>query len=175
MARAPKIDDPRMNGRYDAAVNQVGAASAQGYAPTDDLEYDDSRTGVSLQSMKKAKRYMWISIGFMIICIALVAGYIFLYNSSITSAQRACWLEQQNIELLANKYVVDNGFSSLPAYVEDIPAFEQIYADCPSGGEYTWNPILGEYSCSEHGHYPPQFNQAQSIISGQQTHVVTDQ
>lgn len=166
-----KMSDPRAKGKINQQSNE----------PLQLPEYDEpileenTNTGISLTSMRRAGRYMWIAIIFMIVSILIVVGYMFLYNSSIVSAERQCWVEQQQIEALANRYVVDNGFSSLPAYVEDVPAFDQIYVDCPSGGTYTWNPVLGQYSCSEHGHYPEGFNQAQSSISSQKTITIVNE
>lgn len=170
MARKQKISDPRTRGRRQQPVEETAIGALSGQQMAYDLEEDT--TGISLGSMKKAAKYMWLSIVFMILCIGSIFGYFFLYNATIVSAQTNCWLEQQNIENLANKYIVDNGFASLPAYVEDIPGYEQLYRDCPSGGGYTWNPVLGQFSCSEHEHYPEGFNKAQSQVQGTSTKVI---
>lgn len=159
------MSDPRLRGR------QTPELAGETPAPQQQEEYE-SASGISLRTLKRAGRFMWLSIIFLIISLLCIGGFMLMYNSSVVNKERSCWTEQQNIEALAEKYVLDNGFSSLPAYVEDIPGFENVYIDCPTGGSYTWNPITGQYSCSEHGHWPEGFNQAQSINQGTSTVVI---
>lgn len=167
MARKKNLSDPRNNGRFGGAqaadVPELSGEMGQ------EEYYEESAGGITPRTKKRAGRFMWVSIIFLIIAILCLGGFYMMYNSSIVNKERSCWVEQQNVEALAEKYVVDNGFLSLPAYVEDIPGFENVYNPCPAGGEYTWNPITGQYSCSEHGHWPAGFNQAQSINQGTTT------
>lgn len=122
--------------------------------------------GITYDSMKRGGKFMIAAIIVFILSLMALFGYQYLYNSSIINKERACWLQEQRVEQLAQKYMTSNGFSSLPAYVEDIPGFSDIQADCPSGGSYTWNPVNGEYTCSEHQHYPDGFNGAKSVNEG---------
>lgn len=171
MAKRKDLSDPRNRGRRGSAQDMPelsGDMAQQEY-------YEEAPGGISPRTKKRAGRFLWISIIFLIISILCIAGFMMMYNSSVVNAKRSCWVEQQNIEALAEKYVVDNGFLSLPAYVEDIPGFENVFIDCPSGGTYTWNPITGQYSCSEHGHWPEGFNQAQSINQGTTTVMIEAQ
>lgn len=161
MRRNKNMSDPRAKGQRRPQPAELDGDYTEQY-----YYEEEEPGGITLRTLKRAGRYMWIGIVFFLISLALIGGYIVLYNSSIVNEKRSCWVEEQNIELLAQKYVTDNGFSSLPAYIEDIPGFENVYKECPTGGAYTWNPITGEYSCSEHGHWPEGFNQAQSINQG---------
>lgn len=167
MAKNKTMADPRMRGR-----RQNTAPELAGDMMEEEYYEEEPSGGITLRTLKRSGRFLWLSIIFLLISVLLVAGFLMMYNSSIVNAKRSCWVEQQNIEALAEKYVVDNGFLSLPAYVEDIPGFENVYHECPSGGSYTWNPITGQYSCSEHGHWPEGFNQAQSINQGTTTVMV---
>lgn len=160
------MSDPRAKGRRNTSSPELAGAVVQ-----EETYYEDpsSNGGITLRTLKRSGRFLWISIIFLLVSVLLVVGFLMMYNSSVVNAKRSCWVEQQNVEALAEKYVIDNGFLSLPAYVEDVPGFENVYHDCPSGGSYTWNPITGQYSCSEHGHWPEGFNQAQSINQGTTT------
>lgn len=160
------MSDPRAKGRRNTSSPELAGAVVQEEAY---YEEPSSNGGITLRTLKRSGRFLWISIIFLLVSVLLVVGFLMMYNSSVVNAKRSCWVEQQNVETLAEKYVVDNGFLSLPAYVEDVPGFENVYHDCPSGGSYTWNPITGQYSCSEHGHWPEGFNQAQSINQGTTT------
>lgn len=164
MGRNSNMSDPRQRGRRQAEKTLQGNA---GYVAAED--YIEENGGITVRTMKRAGKFMWASIIFLLLSISAIAGYWFLRNSSIINEQRYCWVNEQNVESLAERYVNENGFSSLPAYVEDIPGFENVAQECPSGGAYTWNPITGEYSCSEHAHWPEGFNQAQSINRGTTT------
>lgn len=163
------MSDPRAKGRRSSNSPELAGEVVQ-----EEAYYEDSSSngGITLRTLKRSGRFLWISIIFLLVSVLLVVGFLMMYNSSVVNAKRSCWVEQQNVEALAEKYVVDNGFLSLPAYVEDVPGFENVYHDCPSGGSYTWNPITGQYSCSEHGHWPEGFNQAQSINQGTTTVMV---
>lgn len=158
------MSDPRAKGRRQAEKELAGNA---GYAQAE--EYVEESGGITVRTMKRAGRFMWASIFFLILTILLVAGYLYMYDSSVVSIERACWMNQQNVETLSQRYVTENGFSSMPAYVEDIPGFDNVVKECEAGGAYTWNPITGQFSCSEHGHWPEGFNQAQSILRGTTT------
>lgn len=160
------MSDPRAKGRRNTSSPELAGAVVH-----EEAYYEDpsSNGGITLRTLKRSGRFLWISIIFLLVSVLLVVGFLMMYNSSVVNAKRSCWVEQQNVEALAEKYVVDNGFLSLPAYVEDVPGFENVYHDCPSGGSYTWNPITGQYSCSEHRHWPEGFNQAQSINQGTTT------
>ena len=139
----------------------------------DDFGYSyEEESAITLDSLRKSKRYLIIALAFLILVVFLVVGYMFMYNNSIIQKRNTCWLHQQQIEQFATQYVNDNGLASYPAYVEDIPNFASIDMKCPDGGGYTWNPVAGVYYCSEHGHWPSGFNQAQSINQGTQTMVV---
>lgn len=148
---------------------QKDASELAGNMPVDGTQTDGNVGGITLRTMSRAGKFMWLAIAFLIVTILMFLGYVFLYNSSIVNEERSCWVQQQNIEALCQKYITENGFSSAPAYIEDIPGFQNVAHDCPSGGSYTWNPITQQYSCSEHGHWPDGFNQAQSVNTGTTT------
>ena len=143
-------------------------------------EYDEyiygnePKNAITLDSLKRSRRYVIISIVFFVLSLALVAGFIFMKNATEQNHRNACWLHQQQIEELTTKYATDNGLASLPAYIEDVPGFEAAKQECPDGGEYTWHPVKVEYYCSVHGHWPPGFNKAQSVNQGSQTTLVEE-
>ena len=151
-----KAERPAKDKRRSKRKDNAAAYADEYYAAEKAREID-------LASLKKSKRYLFLGIGMLVLSIILVVGFIVLFNTSVKGKQERCWKYQQDIEAVANQYMVTNGFSSLPAYVEDLKVYDQIKQECPSGGEYTWNPVTGEYSCSEHGHYPEGFNSAHSI------------
>lgn len=151
--------------RGDQAQRQLQGNTT--YATVD--QYMEESGGITVRTLKRAGRFMWLAIIFLLLTILAIFGYMQLYDSSIVSEERSCWRNQQNVEELAETYITQNGFSSLPAYVEDIPGFDNVVQACESGGSYTWNPITGQFSCSEHGHWPEGFNQAQSINRGTTT------
>lgn len=126
----------------------------------------DMSAPVNMDVLRRARHYEVVALVFMILMMFLPGGYALAFKSSISSAQSSCWKYEQTVEALANQYVTVNGLSSYPAYVEDIPSFNEIQSQCPKGGSYTWNPITGEYSCSVHQHYPEGFNSSQSINEG---------
>lgn len=130
---------------------------------SDEYYAADEAKEIDLASLRKSKKYMFIGLGMFILSLLLVFGFIFMSGVTVKGKQERCWKYQQQVEEAAKQYMVTNGFSSLPAYVEDLKIYEQIKQECPSGGEYTWNPVTGEYSCSEHGHYPEGYNSAQSV------------
>lgn len=148
--------------------------SANSYARLSNSDYDmyEEKDGITYASLKKSTRFMVIALVMLALSVGAVFMYITMYNSSLVSRERACWLYEQQIEALASKYMTSNGFSSLPAYVEDIPGYDSISQECPTGGSYTWNPITGEYTCSEHQHYPDGFNGAESSVTGTSTTTV---
>lgn len=121
---------------------------------------------INVDTLKRARRYEIIALVFMFLMCLLPLGYSTLAKNSVNNAQTTCWKNEQTIEALAQQYVTVNGLSSYPTYVEDIPSFNEIAQQCPIGGSYTWNPIVGEYSCSVHQHYPEGFNESQSIRQG---------
>ena len=139
---------------------------------SDGLYFEDE-TGVDRFSLRKSRRYLGLGIFGMICAIFCFFACVAMYNSGITSKQIACWRHELEVEELADAYVSVNGFTSFPAYVEDIPTFSTIEADCPSGGSYTWNPVTGEYYCSEHEHYPDGYFDESSTSLGSTTTTIT--
>lgn len=133
-----------------------------------DIEYviDDSSDSIDMISLRKSKRYMILGIVMIAFVLSGLFGYTVLEKQSAINHRDACWSYEQKVEQLAFNYATQNSFSSYPAYIEDIPEFANIQQQCPDGGSYTWNPITGEYTCSEHGHYSSDFNKAQSIKTG---------
>lgn len=135
--------------------------------------YDGEKdSAITLDSFRRSKRYIALSIIFVLASLMLIVGFMFIKSNSETQKQHACWKHQQQVEQLATKYATNAGLASLPAYIEDVPGYSGIQSDCPTGGSYTWNPVSNEYYCSEHSHWPPGFNQAQSINQGTQTTMV---
>lgn len=137
-----------------------------------EYQYEVDERSVTLDSLRRSRKHVLIAIVFLVLAILAVIGYIFMYNNSIINHRNTCWLHQQQVEFLAESYATENGLASLPAYIEAVPNFESIKMDCPDGGTYTWNPVTGEYYCSEHGHWPLGFNEAQSVNQGTTTGMV---
>ena len=176
MARKKKVADPRAGSANGGASAYSVEETRGGYADDGygDLYIEDEHTGVNRQSLRKSRRYLIIGfIGLAIAVIAFIMNLV-LYQSGVTSHQNACWNNELKAEQLAQQYVTTNGFTSLPAYLEDIPGFTDMNLTCPDGGTYTWNPVTGEYYCSEHEHHPDSFGQAQSIQLGTQTTTVSN-
>ena len=176
-----------MSGRIDPRTGSAGASiggrggigSIEGQGRGDGSYYDDGslyiedeHVGVNRGSLRKSRKYLFIGVFGLVASIAAFVLYFILYQNGITANQYACWSHQVQVEQLAQQYVTTNGFTSLPAYVDDIPTFSDIYMECPDGGSYTWNPVTGIYYCSEHQHYPDGFGDAQSITLGTSTTTV---
>lgn len=131
-------------------------------------EYED-RIGV--WSLSKARKYK--AFAFVMLALSLLScGAWFMFgNFSVSQRQSNCWTYELTVEQLAQKYVTNNGLDSYPAYIEDVPGFTDLSYSCPSGGSYTWNPVTGEYYCSEHGHHTDEFGEptstTQSVVTKQ--------
>lgn len=134
----------------------------------EEYEYEEE-TGITKKSMKRGLRYVIIAIIFLLLSIGAFFGADIVHAQMVTNSKTNCWLYEQAMEQNAYKYMNDNHFASLPAYIEDIPGYQPY--QCPAGGQYTWNPVTGEYSCSFHGEHPSDFNQAQSVSQGQETKI----
>ena len=152
--------------------DNTGHDEAQGYdiegysGESEDEEfYTEASHEATYQSMRKAKRYLIISL----IGLVLVAGAGFYLFQSVrrqkTMNQNNCWTCQLTVEERVNKYVKENGLTANPAYLEDVPNAIVDY-QCKEGGSYTWYPVSGSYVCSEHGHHPDNFGEQQSQITG---------
>ena len=170
--RKKKLADPRSAaGGNRQPVEDSGFDRAY-----DDMmsEFDDG-TGVNARSLRKARKYLILSVSPV---IAAIASFVLLtaYNNGVLGNEyTGCWTHEQKVEALATKYVEENAFASYPTYVEDIPSFKGLSAyRCPKNGTYTWNPITGEYTCSEHGHYDPEFNKATTDSTGQSSRVINN-
>lgn len=109
--------------------------------------------------------------GIAFLLFALVALAVsFVFGKQVKQSRLdQCWSYQVRVENLAQSYVTQQGGSSFPAYVEDIPGFDEIGAECPSGGKYTWDPVSGRYVCSEHGPHPDGYAAPQSTVEGTNT------
>ena len=121
----------------------------------------EAAADIEVSSLKKARKYNIIAIAFFILVVLICLFYVFFIQQFKTNRELTCWSYQVQVEQLSSQYVTVNGFSSNPAYIEDIPTFGS-GPSCPSGGTYTWNPVSGTYTCSEHGHHPSTFAQPQS-------------
>ena len=141
-----------------------------------DDNYDDEpyydETGITKASLSKARRYFIISILFFLLSIGGFFGIQLFDNIRTANAQRTCWLNEQQVEEQALDYVRKNSFMSYPAYIEDVSGF--VEPKCSSGGTYTWEPVSGQYVCSEHGHYPKGFNAPEAEQLGTET-IVTEE
>lgn len=134
------------------------------YDDYDDMVEDDY--GINLQSKKKAGRYRIISLLFLLLVIGCSA-LLFVYKQKVANEhQTNCWTYQVTVENQIQKFVRTNGLSANPAYVDDVPGISGIKFVCPDGGSFTWNPVDGEFYCSEHGHYPDSFVTPESEVTG---------
>ena len=142
----------------------------------DDSGYDDEpyydETGITDKSLSKARRYVVISILFLLLCIGGFFGIQTLGKAKVVNARNNCWMNEYNVEKVASNYILTNGLMSYPAYIEDVSDYSE--PSCPSGGTYTWDPVGGEYVCSEHGHYPKGFGDPKSQDMGTQQIVTED-
>lgn len=156
--------------RYDPrGGSSVPIAGIRGNSSqmTSGTSIGDSALDIDVTSLRRARKYQVIAIVMFFISVLCAVGYYMFYNNTVRGKQTACWNHEMEIEELAKNYLSVNGFSSYPAYVEDIPTFSEHDMKCPSGGEYTWNPVTGEYSCSVHGHHPDNWNKPTSEVTGQ--------
>ena len=176
MARKNKISDPRAQSKINKQMREfdemsAGALSGEQYfdgeGSYDEQYYDAPDDTITLKSKRKATVYVIVALIFMLGAFGAVYMYQMSQRNAVAEAQSTCWLQEQKMEKLVTDYVELNAFNSLPAYVEDVPNYKQTFAACPSGGEYTWNPITGEYTCSMHEHYPEGFAAAQSGLISQ--------
>lgn len=151
----------------------------------DDSSYDDEYEdefvdsdaydgiGVTPKSMSKARNYWIVAMLFLFLVVG-GSAIIFIMMKSQTDGYRTnCWIYEQTIESMVSNYVTKNGLSANPAYIEDIPGIAGNSYSCKAGGSYTWNPVSGTYECSEHGHFPADFQAPQSqVVSSTKTEVV---
>lgn len=167
-----KLTDPR-----GGAITEVDDGNTLGGQSSPDYYEDDyyEDVTISISSLHKARRYQIIAIVFLLVSILACGAWFFLGKTMTSNKQIQCFTYQVNVEQLAENYMTVNGFSSLPAYVEDIPNFGQIASSCPDGGQYTWNPVTGEYSCSFHGHHPDGFAAPQSSTVATNTEAVVEE
>lgn len=133
---------------------------------TSDTSMGDSTLDIDVLSLRRARKYQIIAIVAFFVSVLCAVGYYMFYNNTVSGRKAACWSYEMQVEDLAKNYVSVNGFSSYPAYVEDIPTFSDNEMKCPSGGEYTWNPVTGTYSCSVHGEHPDNWNKPTSEVTG---------
>lgn len=183
----------RNNDRYDDQYDDRYESDYDSDYDDDDYDedYDDDRDprydysevatdeddyGVNLASRKKAGRYRIISILFLLLVIAASVG-VFMYKQQVAQNRVIlCWTTENVVESKVNEYVRTNGLSANPAYVEDVPSVvEALRYQCQDGGTFTWNPVDGTYTCSQHGHYPPEFVTPESSVIDQQTQVIVEE
>lgn len=159
--------DRRDDDRRDAEYGDAQGYDIEGYSGESDDEefYTETSHEATYQSMRKARRYLIISL----IGLVLVAGAGFFLFQDVkrqkTTNQNNCWMCQLTVEERVNKYVKENGLTANPAYLEDVPNAIVDY-QCKEGGSYTWYPVSGSYVCSEHGHHPDNFGEQQSQVTG---------
>lgn len=180
--RSSRHDDDGRDSRYDDDDSYDNEEDYDdGYDDNDDYDYDDydemveDDRGINLASKAKAGRYRIISLVFLLIVIGCSFA-VFAYKKNVATTNRtSCWTYQNIIESKIQEYVRKNGLSANPAYVEDVPGISGIKFECPDGGGFTWNPVDGTYSCSEHGHYPDQFVTPESQVTSTQVQAVTEE
>ena len=170
-----KLRDPRGNG---AAPRQLsgsvgnGAGTDDGYDDEYGEEYED--VTITISSLKKARKFQILGIVSIVLAMCGFAAWFLLGQQMTANNMTYCYSYEVAVEKLAQNYMTVNGFSSLPAYVEDIPNFGSVSAKCPNGGAYTWNPVTGTYSCSYHGHHPDDFATPQSQTLSTNTEAVPE-
>lgn len=135
---------------------------------------DDDDYGVNLASRKKAGRYRIIGLLFLILSLLSAAGVFMFRQQQMTTNRTQCWTYQSIVEQKVEDYVRTNGLSANPAYIDDVPGVGSVNFQCPSGGAFTWNPVDGTYTCSEHGHYPEAFVTPESEVTGTQQTAIED-
>lgn len=135
----------------------------------------DTTQAAGVASLRKSRKYLAVGIVSVII-VAAIGGIVYCMSGQLVAArQSSCWAYEQTVEQFAESYASQNGLASYPAYLEDIPgADDVITGTCPDSGEYTWNPVTGEYTCSVHGHYPDGWNAPRSQSLGTTTTVTTN-
>lgn len=159
-------DDEHADDRDD----DRGYDDIEGYGGESDSDfseeyYTEESHEATYQSMRKARRYLVISL---VTLVAVVAAGFFLFQSVKKQAatnRTNCWTCQLTVEERVSKYVKENGLTANPAYLEDVPNAIVDY-QCKDGGSYTWYPVSGSYVCSEHGHHPDDFGEQQSKVTG---------
>lgn len=152
-------------------LQQQEEYEAQRQLATDYYNYDMTH-GADVSSLRKSRRYMAVGIVTLILVLILIGG-AYLFRGQLTASdQTRCWGYEQQVEQFAQQYASQNGLASYPTYLDDVPGFADIKAQDPDGTDsYTWNPVTGEYTCPNHGHYPSGWNAPQSIMQGTQTTV----
>lgn len=174
MARKDRVDPRSGSARPPRQTKEKARGRDTEAEYYGDLYIEDEHTGVSRASLRRSRTFLFVGICGLLCSIIAFILCVVLYQTGITNHQNACWNHELQIEQLAQQYITTNGFTSLPAYVEDIPTFTSVQKECPDGGSYTWNPVTGEYYCSVHQHYPDGYGRAQSVNMGTETTVISD-
>jgi hypothetical protein len=134
----------------------------------------DTTQKANVASLRKSRKFMGIGIVALLLAIALGFGTYWLQGQMTLSKKYECWAYEQKVEQFAQNYANKNGLASYPAYLEDMSGSKKVLTGkCPDGGQYTWNPVTGEYTCSVHGHYPSGWNAPRSQSLGTTTTVTT--
>lgn len=175
---------PRTDPRGLKPAENKGALSGEpGKSPKKRKHSPDPKGGVvsteplqeiGMESVRKARRFKVLALAALVTAILCAGAFYMLQVNGTNGRQTSCWRNELAAEQAAQSYVKANGFSSAPAYLEDIPGFDMEKIKCPDGGEYTWNPVTGELSCSEHGHHPSSFGAAQNQNLGTTTSSVSN-
>lgn len=127
----------------------------------------DTTQKADVASLRKSRKFMAIGIVSIFVVILIGLGCYVFSTQQALARRNTCWAYEQQVEQWAANYVNQNGLASYPAYLEDIDGSdEMLKGKCPDGGEYTWNPVTGEYACSEDGHYPDGWNSPKSKSTG---------
>lgn len=158
--------DTRYDPRSGSSIPMAGSRGNSSQMTNGMSSMGDSALDIDVTSLRRARKYQIIAILMFFVSILCAVGYYMFYKNTVSGKQAACWNHEMEVESLAKNYLSVNGFSSYPAYVEDIPTFSEYETQCPNGGKYTWNPVTGEYSCSVHGEHPDSWNKPTSEVTG---------
>lgn len=151
------------------ARQQAELEASQQYAE-EYYEYDASRKA-DVSSLRKSRKYMIIGIVSVLLMLLACLGAYMMRGTMTASTQTASWAYEQRVEQFVSSYASQNGLSSYPAYLEDIPGFDGIEKTKPSDEAFTWNPVTGQYTGADHGHYPTGWNAPKSVSQGVTTTV----
>lgn len=135
-------------------------------------EYDASQRA-DVSSLRKSRKYMVAGIVSLLLMLLAGLGAYMMRGTMVASEQTASWAYEQRVEQFATSYASQNGLSSYPTYLEDIPGFDDIARTKPSDEAFTWNPVTGQCTGADHGHYPTGWNAPKSVSQGVTT-TVTD-
>lgn len=99
------------------------------------------------------RRNRWMVLATVVLLVAALATPVYRMANA-ASIQARCFAQEQSVEAEAKTFRDDH--LDFPDSVTELASGKSL--QCPGGGDYTWNPVLGTLTCSEHGHWGSSSN-----------------